>query len=156
NGIQGSNGGIYTINPTTGAVTLLTDFNNANMFPGSTGVNFRTRDGAGNPYDYTTDSLNTGWDAVGKTAFGGMDVSSDGWTLYVMNLGDRQLYAVPLQGPINNTTVQHFSLALPASDAPGRTGGAGLGDLRPFAVRVHPEVVAGTLRDFVYVGAVNS
>lgn len=160
NGVQGSNGGIYAINPTTGAVTLLTDFNSAGMFPGATGVNFRTQDGAGNPYNYTTDGLNVGWDAVGKTAFGGLDVSSDGQTLYVMNLGDRELYAVPLTGPVNSSTVQRFSLlpALPADvTGVGSAEGGALGDLRPFAVRVHQEVNgSGVLQDFVYIGAVNS
>jgi uncharacterized repeat protein (TIGR01451 family) len=34
------------------------------------------------------------WDLVGKAGLGGLELSADGNTLYVMNLGDRQLYSL--------------------------------------------------------------
>ena len=128
-------GAIYaipiTFNPVTGAVvpgtpTLLTTLN--------AGPN--DHDTA----NYDSDNGNTGWNAVGQTSLGGMAVSTDGSTLYVMNLFDRKLYVIPTADP---ASTQAVSLPVPA-DATG-PGGA---DLRPFAVTYY--------NNRVYVGMVNS
>ena len=81
---------------------------------------------------------------MGKTSLGGADLSEDGRTLYVMNLADRSLYALPTSGPLNSTTVRRVQIPL---NAPGATGVNGA-DLRPFAVQVY--------RGTIYVGIVNS
>ena len=39
---------------------------------------------------------NTGWNAVGKSSLGGLDVSDDGSAVYVMNLADNRLYIIPV------------------------------------------------------------
>ena len=128
-------GAIYaipiTFNPVTGAVvpgtpTLLTTLNAGPNDHDTT--------------DYDTDNGNTGWNAVGETSLGGMAVSPDGSTLYVMNLFDRKLYVIPTADPANALAV---TLPVPA-DATG-PGGA---DLRPFAVTYY--------NNMVYVGMVNS
>ena len=135
-----TDGAIYAINPTTGEVSTLADLNT--IFGANTaGVDFRGQVGwAG----YATDGGNLGWDSVGKTPLGGLAVSPDGSTVYVMNLADRNLYAIPTSGPINSTTVRHVSIPF---NAPGATGIAG-GDLRPFAVTYY--------NGQLYVGMVNS
>ncbi|MGL4420739.1 MAG: SdrD B-like domain-containing protein, partial [Gemmataceae bacterium] len=97
--------------------------------------------------DPTTAHL--GWDAVGKTALGGLDVSDDGQFVFVMNLADRQLYRLPTSGPLDSTTIQRTSIPLTnpnssiITDARFRSQ-----DLRPFAVEYH--------QGQVYVGAVYS
>ena len=192
-GLAASSGGDAAV------VNLLTDFNSVNMFPGSTGVNFRentsstiaavgvpgaketgntvtitttaahnfavgdvvnisgvgvagyngtftiasvpstttftytdsasglANSGGGTVtgYDSAQDGQNTAFASVGTTGFGGMAISSDGQTLYVMNLGDRNLYAVPLSGAINNTTVQHWAIPSGTANVPGMTGTVG-------------------------------
>ncbi len=142
----GGNGAVYAINPTTGAVSTFADLN-ALFGPNTAGVNFRAGYGPGDtPYFY--DSLDTAnsWDAVGKTSLGGLDVSDDGNTLYVMNLADRKLYAMPtnLGRPLMPSDVRSVLIPL---NAPGATGTNGA-DLRPFAVKYY--------QGQVYVGIVNS
>ncbi len=130
-------GAIYTVNPTTGATALFADLNA--IFPGNpAGTDPH------DPADYDRDNGNATWDAVGKIGLGGLEVSPDGATLYVLNLGDRQLYALPTSGLLNPGTVQRVPIPL---DAPGATGVAGA-DLRPFALQWY--------RGLLYVGMVNS
>ena len=80
---------------------------------------------------------------MGQTSLGGLAVSTDGSTLYVMNLVDRKLYVIPTANP---ASAQAVSLPAPA-DATGPVGVPG-GDLRPFAVTYY--------NNMVYVGMVNS
>ena len=218
-GLGSSSGGDAAV------VNLLTDFNNVNMFPGSTGVNFRentsstiaaspggakesvggtvtitapnsfavgdvvnisgvpvagyngtftvvsasataftytdpttglANSGGGTVtgYDYAEDGQNTGWEAVGTTGFGGMAISTDGQTLYVMNLGDRNLYAVPLSGAINNTTVQHWAIPSGTTNVPGMTGTVGTFALTAGGVTESGTTVTLTtaLADNIHVG----
>jgi protocatechuate 3,4-dioxygenase beta subunit len=142
-------GAIYQTNGVTGTSTasLYVDLN-AVFGDNPAGANYRGT----NPTDaffLAGDGLagNVGWDAVGKSGLGGLDVSEDGSTIYVMALGDRQLYAVPTSGPLNTTTVRRFALPRPAN-VTGVTGTNPLGDLRPFAVQ--------SFRGKIYVGAVNT
>ncbi|NNE65787.1 MAG: hypothetical protein HKN33_04410 [Pyrinomonadaceae bacterium] len=81
-----------------------------------------------NPHDtadYVTDS--TAFDAVGKTALGDIDLSDDGQTLYVTNLWDRKLYAVPLgsgvpSAPTVSGDVSVYDLASIMNPGTGATG----------------------------------
>jgi len=94
---------------------------------------------AHNTADYNRDNDNVAWDAVGKTSLGGMDLSDDEDTLYVMNLQNRTLYALnPTSGSVFSN--QAVSLTLPGCPTAG--------DVRPFAVEYH--------RGKVYVGIVCS
>src|SRR5262249_47224817 len=130
-------GAIYAINRDTGAVTLFVDLN-AIFGAGTAGANTH------NNADYDVDNEDVSWNAVGKTALGGLDVSPDGRTVYVMNLADRSLYALPTSGPLNAATVRRVQIP---RNAPGATGVNGE-DLRPFAVQFY--------RGKIYVGVVNS
>jgi uncharacterized repeat protein (TIGR01451 family) len=133
-------GAIYQM-PTTGtSATLFADLN-AIFGPGTAGTDPH------DPNDYNADNFNATWNAVGKDSLGGLDVSQDGQTVYVMNLADRQLYALPTSGPLNMSTVRRVSIPV-APGATGITADNPLGDLRPFAVQVY--------RGNVYVGIVNS
>lgn len=130
-------GAIYAVNRATGAVSLFADLN-AIFGAGTAGADLH------DPSDYDTDNFNIGWDAVGKSSLGGLDVSPDGRTVYVMNLADRSLYALPTSGPLTPATVQRTQIPL---NAPGATGVNGA-DLRPYAVQ--------WFNGRVYVGIVNS
>jgi len=44
---------------------------------------------------------NTGWDAVGKIGLGDLEIDNDGEFMYVIALGDRMLYRLPLNTPPN-------------------------------------------------------
>ena len=164
----GGSGAIYQINPTTNATSVYVDLNS--IFSDYPGGNFNDlyTDSSGNPvtlrtntssptYWFTdgleevTDSTgvvrDVGWDAVGKTGFGGIATSADGSTIYAMALGDRMLYSIPTSGALNTTTIQRFSLPVPG-DVTGVTAANPDGDLQPFAVTEY--------RGIVYIGAVNS
>ena len=133
------NGAIYAVNPTTGATILFADLN-AIFGPGTAGIDGH----AGNGGDYTRDNGDLGWDAVGKTSLGGLEVSADGSKVYVVNLANRQVYEIPTSGPITAATVRHVAIPL---SAPGATGVNGA-DLRPFGLQWY--------RGQLYLGIVNS
>jgi protocatechuate 3,4-dioxygenase beta subunit len=97
--------------------------------------------------DYASDGGDKGWNAVGKTSFGGLDVNDAGTELYVMNLFDRSLYVVPINPDGSAGTPAAFPVPVPAN-ATGVTPANPLGDVRPFAVQFY--------RGRVYVGMVNS
>ena len=120
----GGPGAVYVINATTGALTSTFTVPNATI-------------NSHNTLDYRLDNSNTGWDGVGKTSLGGMDLSDDEQTLYVMNLENRNLYA------LNATTG-----AVLANQPMTAVTGCPVGDVRPFAV----EYRKGTL----YVGIICS
>jgi hypothetical protein len=135
------------------------------LFPGSTGRNYRTEaawsDPANNPVgddDYVhdgtyIDELNgyraqVGWDAVGKSSLGGLDVDPSGRFLFTVALGDRRLYIIDTQ----NLNATPTALNLPILGGPnGYTGTSAsnpYGDMRPFAVSYY--------KGSVYIGAINS
>lgn len=89
-----------------------------------------------------TSDGNIGWDAVGKVGLGGMAVSDDGQFVYVMNLGDRRLYQIPVLANGNADTANIRGFDLP------NVLGATQADVRPFAVEFKDGLV--------YVGLVNS
>jgi hypothetical protein len=80
------------------------------------------------PIDWTRDNGNTGWDGVGKTSLGGMALSADETTLYVMNLANRTLYA------LNPSTGAQIASQAAPTNLPLPSGTCAAGDARPFAV----------------------
>lgn len=115
----GGPGAIYVINPATSAV--IATF----TVPGATRNSHNTS-------DYLVDNGNTAWDAVGKDALGGLDLSDDESRLFVMNLENRTLYALdPISGAVLASQPVPLNPPLP--------GGASCpaSDVRPFAVEFH-------------------
>ncbi len=132
-------GAIYQT-PTTGnSASLFADLN-AIFGAGTTGTNPHDTN------DYLTDNFNATWEAVGKIAFGGLDVSEDGKRLYVMNLANRTLYEIPLDVPPTIANIR--TVQVPLESVPNSTGGKDGSDVRPFAVTYY--------RGQLYVGLVNS
>lgn len=85
----GGLGAIYRIDRASGAVSPFLDF--AALFPGSVGADPHA------PGDFFNDT--SAWDGVGKTAFGDIEISEDEQTLFIVALGDRKLYRVPIGTP---------------------------------------------------------
>ena len=91
-----------------------------------------------NPHDvgnYFNDL--SAFDAVGKTAFGDIDISQDEQTLYVVNLNDRNLYAIPLgsgapTAPTSSAQVATYDLVGLANNTSCANA-----DLRPGALKVY-------------------
>lgn len=127
-------GAIYRVDRDSSTVSLFADLDA--LFPGAAGSD-------PHPFGTNFDIDGASWDAVGKLALGGMDLSDDQQTLYVMNLADRQLYALPIgltpTAP-NAGDIDRFAVPTPA--------GCVASDVRPFAVRVHDGMV--------YVGVICS
>ncbi len=93
--------------------------------------------------NWTRDNEQTGWNAVGKTSLGGMAISDDDSTLYVMNLQNRTLYAINAA-----TGVEIDNQAVPLSPPVPAGGNCAAADVRPFAVTYY--------RGRVYVGMICS
>lgn len=92
--------------------------------------------------NYPRDNGNTGWNAVGTTSLGGMALSEDESTLYVLNLANRTLYALnAANGALIDSQAVPTNLPLPS-------GTCAAADSRPFAVTYY--------RGRVYVGLVCS
>jgi len=136
-----------TSNPITTA-SLFLDLNAATA-NAAAGVSFRTTVG----WDYLNDGVDlgtntfTGWDAVGKSGLGGLDVDATGTFMYTVGLANKALYKIAItqnaNGTISAGAVTAFTIPTPAS-ATGTIGA----DFRPFAVQVY--------QGRVYIGAVNS
>lgn len=140
---------IFSDSPAGNLAALYTDIN-SNPVPfrqNITNPNYWFTDGLIRFTDSSGVVRELGWDAVGKIALGGLDVSADGSRLFTVALADRRLYSLPTSGALNTTTVQRYDLPIPTT-VTGRTAANPLGDLRPFAVEEH--------RGIIYVGAVNS
>lgn len=98
-------------------------------------VNFFTVPGAAtNSHDatnYPRDNNNTGWNAVGTTSLGGLAISEDESTLYVMNLENRTLYSM------NATTGAVIASQAAPTNLPLPSGTCASADARPFAVTMY-------------------
>lgn len=90
--------------------------------------------------------VNEAWDAVGKRAFGDIEISEDQTTLYAVNLFDRSLYRIPLGGDITNPVAPVNAAAVTVTPIPNDCPNSD--DGRPFALGVRDGVV--------YVGGVCS
>ena len=121
-------GAIYVINPATNTVVNILTVPNATT-------------NAHDTSNYLTDNGNTGWNGVGKTSLGGLDLSDDETSLYVMNLENRTLYRLnPTTGAVlASQQVPLNPPGSPTSDSPDV-------DVRPFAVEFyHGQVYVGML-----------
>jgi len=142
----GGPGAVYRIGVTPAGgqaapATVLADLNA--LFPADVPAGANLHDNN----DYDRDNDNIGYNAVGKTGLGGLDVSEDGRFVYVMALADRRLYAIPTSGPVNATTVRRIDIPI-VPGVTGATAGNPRGDERPFAVQVQ--------NGRIYIGVVNS
>ncbi|MBL8055893.1 MAG: hypothetical protein JNK29_04300 [Anaerolineales bacterium] len=114
-------GAIYVIDPATNAVV------NVFTVPNTTINGHDTS-------NYVTDGFDAGWDATGKASLGGMDLSDDESTLYVMNLENRSLYAL---NAATGAVIASQPVPLnPPLDAPAPAT-CPSSDVRPFAVHVY-------------------
>jgi len=161
----GGPGAIYAVDGApSGNNTQVTDATQLldleTLAPGSTGTNFRNdpqwaSSVPANQEPYIRDGLffnangsQAGWDAVGKSGLGGLDVDPTGRFLYTVALGDRRLYVVDLQNPNGTPTAVDLPIPISVTGGSGSTYATRLGDLRPFAVQYY--------KGSIYVGAVNS
>lgn len=131
----GGTGAIYRVDRNSGAVSEYVNLNTV-FGPGTAGNDPH------NMADLDIDNGQTTWNAVGKSAFGGMAISDDMQYLFVMNLADRQLYRIPTSGTLDNTTIT--SVAFPSTFADCTNAN----NVRPFAVTYY--------RGSLYLGAVCS
>ncbi len=130
-------GGIYTIDPLTGAVDNWLDINTLSGV--NTGADPRTDltqplvGGVVLPGDATGDSYDSlAYTLIGEIGIGDIDISTDDNTLFVTNLNEKTLVAVD----IDSKTLDNV-YAIPDP-------GCSNGDYRPWAVKVHDgEVYVG-------------
>ncbi len=142
---------IYKINPEDNSVVQTI------AVPGATTNSHGTTDVCAGPQTLSEcDNGNIGWDAVGKTALGGMAISDDEASIYVMNLQNRTLYELnavtgvatrwqSMPG-VPNVSGSVTNLSSSGNLPPGAAGSAT--NVRPFAVSY--------LGDKIYVGIVSS
>jgi hypothetical protein len=113
---------VYMINP-TGSGSVTSSF----IVPGTpTNAHDTTA-----PIDWARDNDNTGWNGVGTTSLGGMALSEDESTLYVMNLQNRTLYA------LNATNGAFIASQAVPTNLPVPAGTCAAADAKPFAVTMH-------------------
>ncbi|MDQ2888008.1 MAG: hypothetical protein M3Y39_18195 [Chloroflexota bacterium] len=87
----------YKPSGSTGAIYIIHHANNTPNVDATPFVDLNALFGA-NPHTATNNYVPdvSAYDAVGKTGLGGMALSDDESTLYVMNLADRNLYGIPI------------------------------------------------------------
>jgi hypothetical protein len=155
-------GGIYRINRSADPVTvsLLIDLNTAGA-AFLTGLDPHPAVSDSNGGDWFTDAATL--PLIGKRGLGGMQLSEDGRTLYVMNLNFRSLVEIPLNANgTRDLTRSLRSTQIPLLN-PDNFTGFDTDDLRPFAVAVKGNAVfvgvtytaestqfANQLRSYVY------
>ena len=129
-------GGIYITDVTTGTTTNFVDLKTIGIDTGTDPHN----DLFG---DKTQASIDAGpMTAMGRLSIGGMDMSEDDKTLYLINLKDRKLYSIFIDSPARTPTaadVKSWEIPDP---------GCSNGDFRPWAVKIY--------RGKIYVGVVCS
>ncbi len=109
----GGAGAVYAL-PTSGSPTLLATIPN---------VAFSASNATRGLTDLSTTSLDDeAYAAVGKEGLGGMDISGDESTLFVLNLADRSIYPV-----LTSTGAVQSPIAVPVGSCPN-------GSARPFAL----------------------
>ncbi|MFN8492179.1 MAG: SdrD B-like domain-containing protein [Caldilineaceae bacterium] len=106
---------------TTNTPSLLVNLDT--VFPASAPV---AGDDVHDPNDTAHDPK--AFDAVGKYSLGDLDISDDGNTLFVVNLYDKRIYAIPIADP---TQTRRFTAPVLA---PADCAAA---DVRPFALKVN-------------------
>jgi hypothetical protein len=125
-----STGMIYQVaSPSSAPVTSVFVDLNAVFGANTAGVNPHPK--ASTPSYENIDDAKTNA-AIGKVGLGDIVLSPDGTTLYVVNLADRQLYAIPTSGALNSTTIQRFPI--PTAALPTSSGTCAPADMRPFGL----------------------
>jgi hypothetical protein len=132
--IHGANSSAPTVNPSP--------FIDLNTLFGATTA-------GANPHTATNNYVPdlSAYDAVGKTALGGLALSEDETTLYAMNLADRSLYSIPIGAPPAAPVAPNAG-NITVTPVPTPADCITASDMRPFAVTVY--------ENLVYVGAVCS
>ncbi len=145
----GGAGAIYMTRPGSGTTTLFTSLPTAATAISAASLSGNTVVGTnaarGLPAATTTQNHDpVTFDQVGKAGLGDLEMSEDGTQLYVVNLGDRRLYQIPIINPtsINPTAGTPTSFSLPAVT---QTAGS---VFRPFALKYY--------RGLVYIGGVTT
>ena len=91
---------------------------------------------------------------VSKTSLGDLEMSANDSILYVVNMHDKQLYAIPTTGPLNSGTIQRWPIPTSGSGDVGSISKPAIGplsvDVRPMALGVNP------YNGKLYVGATYS
>jgi hypothetical protein len=137
-------GAIYQVSPSSATPTgsLFVDLSTLGV---NTGANPRvpTVGTVDNPNELSADLANPSWDVaafdlIGKTSLGGLDVSTDGTKMYVMNLQERELVVLNTSGGVP-TLIGKYPIPNPNCSN---------GEFRPWAVKYH--------NGKVYVGVVCS
>jgi uncharacterized repeat protein (TIGR01451 family) len=131
----GGPGAIYRVPTTGGSPSVLATVPNAGT-NSHTGGTVNTGPGNNNPGTWLNDYQN--WDSVGKSSLGGLALSEDGSTLYVVNLNDRRLYSVDVNAA-TPTAADRGAIPSPCANA---------ADARPFGL--------GFKEGLLYVGGVCS
>lgn len=157
-------GGIYRIDQATtpATVSMLIDLNTAGAgFATGTDPHPTISEADGGDWFHDSAAL----PLVGKRGLGGLQVSSDGGTLYVVNLNTRELVSVPLKPDGTRDTSRALqSVPVPLTNPAGSAiVGFNPANMRPFAVGVKENTVyvgvtytaetaggASDLRAFVY------
>ncbi|GAB3960792.1 hypothetical protein GCM10028805_58850 [Spirosoma harenae] len=124
-------GGIYvTTTSGTPSTSTYVDLEEApfSLTLGASVVGTRTLPSSGT----VSSNDDTAFDAVGKVGLGGLALSSDGATLYAVDLFNRQLLALAVGNPVKATLTASDLTKISIPD-PGCTNGVA----RPFAVHVH-------------------
>jgi hypothetical protein len=140
-GLATTTGGIYRINRAADPieVSLLIDLNTTGFSAGPDPHPSQEEfDGGDWFHDSETMPL------VGKRGLGGLQISPDGRTLYVMNLSSRQLIEIPLSadGTRDTATRSLRGTTIPLDDPAGSgISGFNSDDMRPFAVAVRGNAV---------------
>lgn len=125
----GGTGAIYVVDTTqVDTSALFVDLNA--LFPGDNpgGTDFR-----GGGWNYNTDGGDAGWDAVGKIGLGDLAINDAQTHLYVMALGNRTLYELPLDPAQPPTAANSRSVPVPLNPP----GCPSPDDVRPFALRFY-------------------
>ena len=129
-------GGIYATNMTTNTTTSFLDVQ-------TIGIDVGNDSHSGLQANKLLPSIDPGpMQDVGKKSFGGMDMSEDDKTLYMVNLNDRRIYGVFIDSPARTPTAADVkSWAIP-------NPGCSNGDFRPWALKMY--------RGQLYVGVICS
>jgi len=151
----GGTGAIYKIDlngdePTTPITsTSATNFVDLNALFGANTAGENPHPDTGT--DFNRDSI--AYDAVGKVGLGGLAMSESENILWTINLADRKLYEIPLEGTLENpvapTTSTNISTWPASGDLTTLSGLTGTAsDIRPFALKCY--------RGELYIGMVNT
>ncbi|MEZ4615160.1 MAG: SdrD B-like domain-containing protein [Caldilineaceae bacterium] len=135
-------GGIYLVDVATNSVTDWLDVNALIGFDVGSDPHTGLPNGGGGAAGASRDLAS--FDAVGKLAFGDIDLSPDERTLWAVDLNNRQLLELPLDPQLNAPAAG----AIVAHPIPDPTPACNNGTLRPWALAVADGMV--------YVGAVCS